>query len=199
MRRIRSILAAVLSLCLLLGGGPALAKAGAAETRDAGAGLLPGLEEAVLQPAQKAARSAYARLLYLIGHSFLESARQGYMDAQGMAGYCLLTGTGTAKDEAAAVAWLLKAAEQGSSYAQYNLGYCYYTGSGVKKDAAQSFAWYLKSAEKGRVQAQAMAGYMYYAGIGTARNYKEAVKWLTAASEQVRAGSTGKNAGGTSF
>jgi hypothetical protein len=62
-------------------------------------------------------------------------------EAQYGLGFLYLNGKGVPKDEALAVAWMLKAAEQGETNAQYNLGSCYINGEGVSRDLNEGYFW----------------------------------------------------------
>ena len=65
------------------------------------------------------------------------------LDAQVEYSIALFNGTGTPKDEAAAVALLLKAARRGSPIAQNRLARVLATGMGAPKDMTEAMKWHL--------------------------------------------------------
>ena len=85
----------------------------------------------------------------------LQTAEQGFAQAQYNLGNMYANGQGVRQDYAQAVQWFGKAAEQGFAYAQFNLGLMYAKGQGVHQDDAQAVQWYRKAAEQGDAKATA--------------------------------------------
>ena len=73
---------------------------------------------------------------------YLESAEQGYAEAQSNLGYCYLNGLGVTQNYTEAVKWFRKSAEQGCVEAQNNLGTCYADGLGVTRNYIEAIKWY---------------------------------------------------------
>lgn len=83
-------------------------------------------------------------------------------------------GEAIAKDEGAAIKWLLKAAEQGDEKAQVLVGQKLLNG----KDATEGIKWLTKAAELGNTEAQMTLGGIYIGGRGVRKNSTEAAKWF---------------------
>ena len=94
------------------------------------------------------------------------------------------SGTGTAKDEAAALEWYLKSAAREHVPAFVSLGTAYAYGFGVKQDWAESIRWYRKAALAGNRIAQHNLGLDYEHGHGVPQDYKIAGQWYALGAEQ---------------
>ena len=103
-----------------------------------------------------------------------KAADAGWAEGEFALGWAYLTGSGVARDEAAAARWYEKAARQGLPDAMYQLGVFYWTGSGVAKDVPAAFQWIRAAAEQGDPVAQYDAARMLYSGWGTLRDPKAA-------------------------
>ncbi len=99
-------------------------------------------------------------------------------------------GEGVERDQAQAVAWLLKAAEKGHLEAEYHLGLIYAQGQGVFRDHAKASFWLSKAAKSGHPGAQYQVGIRLYrssqsvTATGASEARVEALEWLERASAQ---------------
>jgi hypothetical protein len=94
------------------------------------------------------------------------------------------SGTGIAKDEAAALEWYLKSAARDHVPAFVSLGSVYAHGFGVKQDWAESIRWYRKAALAGNRIAQHNLGLDYEHGHGVPQDYVTAGHWYWLGAEQ---------------
>jgi len=94
------------------------------------------------------------------------------------------SGTGTPKDEAAALQWYLKSAAREHIPAYVSLGSAYAHGFGVKQDWAESIGWYRKAALAGNRIAQHNLGLDYEHGHGVPQDYAIAAQWDRLGAEQ---------------
>ena len=116
--------------------------------------------------------------------NFLKSAEMGYAPAQTMAGLMLEHGDGVARDNVAALGWLLKAAEQGMAEAQNEYAYLTYYGyDNVAADPAAAVPWFRKAADQGSTNAQTMLAGANYNGEGVDKNLDEAFRLYKLAAD----------------
>ena len=73
-------------------------------------------------------------------HDWQILAEQGDIRAQYNIGLMFFKGLGTARDNEAAIRWLMQAAAQGDARACYALGYLYQQGNSLHRDAPQAVA-----------------------------------------------------------
>jgi TPR repeat protein len=71
------------------------------------------------------------------------AARAGMTEAEVEYGIALFNGTGTRKDESAALGYFLKAAKKNNPIGQNRLALMYATGRGVKADPVEAGRWHL--------------------------------------------------------
>lgn len=83
---------------------------------------------------------------------------------QTIVGFAHETGTGLARDDAAAVKWYRAAAEQGEPAAQAALGRMLSSGRGVERNEREGLEWYRKAAEQGSRSAEYALGLAYLNG-----------------------------------
>lgn len=106
---------------------------------------------------------------------FAAAAEQGVADALCNQGYCLETGTGTAKDEAKAVECYTKAiAAVPLPQAKYNLALCYINGRGVPKDPQKAMPLLVDAANAGHPDALCELSRCCALGIGVPQDTKQA-------------------------
>lgn len=106
---------------------------------------------------------------------FAASAEQEVADALCNQGYCLETGTGTAKDEARAVECYTKAiAALPLPQAKYNLSLCYLNGRGVAKDVQKAMPLLVDAANAGLADALCELSRCCALGIGVPKDEKQA-------------------------
>ncbi|HTT81919.1 MAG TPA: TetR family transcriptional regulator [Rhizomicrobium sp.] len=94
-----------------------------------------------------------------------------------------LDGSGFAKNDAAAFAWLSRAAARNEPVAQYELGVMYENGRGVRSDPGQAFRWFESAALKGNRRAMHSLATAYAEGWGTEKNLFEAARWYGRGAE----------------
>ena len=82
----------------------------------------------------------------------LQTAEQGFAQAQYNLGNMYANGQGVRQDYAQAVQWFGKAAEQGLAEAQYNLGLMYYHGRGIRQNHNLAKEWFGKACQNGLQQ-----------------------------------------------
>lgn len=111
---------------------------------------------------------------------FLKAAEQGHVGAQVAAATHLLAGRGVARDQAAAVGWLVRAAATQDPVANYVLG-SLRQGRG-EADSADAQKLYRIAATAGHREAQfALATLLAKSGVAAER--KQAADWFTKAHE----------------
>lgn len=117
---------------------------------------------------------------------FKAAAEAGDAHAQCNLGWCLRSGTeGVAKDERAAVEWLLKAAAQGDGLAFNNLGVCYSKGTGVERDERKAVEYYAEAAQRGNAMGQYNMACVYQTGrAGFGKDIVKAADLFSKAAEQ---------------
>jgi hypothetical protein len=115
---------------------------------------------------------------------YLESADQGFANAQFRVGTMYEYGQGVEQNMEKALHWYRKAAEQGNANAQINLGLIYARGQGIKQDYAEAVYWYREAAEQGYANAQTNLGYMYEHGRGVTQDDEQAAQWYRQAADQ---------------
>ena len=111
---------------------------------------------------------------------YLDSAEQGFGEAQAAAGRCCFNGTGTDKNMAEAEKWFLEAIGSDVLSAYSSLGI-------IKEKAGQpdvAFQCYTIAALGGDSTAQYNLGLCYYLGKGTEKNDREAFSWFLKSAEQ---------------
>jgi TPR repeat protein len=94
------------------------------------------------------------------------------------------SGAGTARDPAAAAAWMEKSAAHGYAPAQAELSTMYATGAGVPKDEQRAIELMTASANQGYALAQAKLGVRYSRGWGVEQSHKKAFDLFKASAEQ---------------
>lgn len=122
---------------------------------------------------------------------FEAAARKGHVLAQSFVGLMASDGTGTTKNEPAALDWLekcrpalMKLAEAGDPIAETNLARIISHGLGVDKDEAEAIRWLRKAADRGSVQAMTTLGVMLSSGRGAPKDDAEAARLYRLAAEQ---------------
>jgi uncharacterized protein len=153
----RTVLAAILTLCLTL---PAAA----------------GWIEAV--SAIRAGDYTTAR------EELLPLAEEGNLDAQYLLGVMYKNGDGGEENFVEAVRWLYAAAEQGNAGARYNLGIMYSRGMGVIQDDVEAVRWWRSAAGQGDSRAQNNLGLMYQNGRGVPQDFVHAHMWFNVAASR---------------
>lgn len=111
----------------------------------------------------------------------MESAADGYAQAQAALGNAYYDGNCTERNYAEAVKWWQKAAEQGNADAEYRLGTAYTFGNGVGIDFRKALLWYRKAAAQGDTRAMSAIGDAYGTGNGVEQDGKEALRWYKTA------------------
>ena len=122
---------------------------------------------------------------------FVQAAKGGMVSAMIQLGYMCKSGTGTAKDPAAAYRWYGMARENGNLWGDLGVADCLEHGIGVPADPKQAFDIYHRLARLPDARASnnlrvvgfasQHLGRCYLAGIGCESNRAEAVKHLTRA------------------
>lgn len=98
------------------------------------------------------------------------SAAKGNVVALYDAGFCYLTGSGTAVNKQKAYQYFEKAAEKGDCDAQFQLGNAYFEGTLVPEDNAKAAYWLEKSADHGCSWAYPQLGMCYQCGWGVEKD-----------------------------
>lgn len=88
------------------------------------------------------------------------------------------------RDEAQALAWLIKAGEKGDAAAQVRTGRMYATGQGVAAHKHEAFRWFAMAAAQGDVTGLTHEAMAYRDGTGVAQDRARAVKTLREISEK---------------
>ncbi len=89
------------------------------------------------------------------GFAFMKSAAEkGLAEALNHVGFCLMKGTGVAKNFKEAADLFVIAANKGNADAMCSIGACYFNGEGVPKDKGTAIEWYSKAAAKGHETAK---------------------------------------------
>jgi uncharacterized protein len=109
------------------------------------------------------------------------AAKAGNDDAQFALGYMYFYGISTAKNFAAAVAWLKQAVAQDNRSAEALLGFAYDNGYGVPQDYVMAIRYYKHAAQHGSINAMGLLGEKYYNGQGTAQDWAKAYLLLSMA------------------
>ncbi len=122
---------------------------------------------------------------------FVQAAKGGMVSAMIQLGWMSKSGTGTAKDPAAAFRWYSMAQENGNEWGDLGVADCLEHGVGVPADPKRAFDIYLRLANletavhtnNQRIVgfASRHVGRCYQTGVGCASNRAEAVKYLTRA------------------
>jgi TPR repeat protein len=110
-------------------------------------------------------------------------AEKGDPDAMFEMYVLLSTGTGVAKDEAAALVWCRRAADENQPRACYNMGAFYATGRGVERDEAEAIRWYERASDFGSGAATATLAYMIHRGDGCVADPARAEELFALAEE----------------
>lgn len=113
-----------------------------------------------------------------------KSAARGDAGAQVRLGWMYESGSGVARDYAAAASWYRRAAEEGNGEGENSLGWLYQNGQGVPQDYGQAASWYRKAALQGNSQGEADLGWLYETGNGVAQDFAEAARWYEKAAIQ---------------
>ncbi len=110
-------------------------------------------------------------------------AEAGDPRAELLIGQEYLDGSGAAKNDVAAFAWLSRAAARDQPIAQYELGVMYQTGRGASTDAVQAFRWFEAAALKGNRRAMHSLATAYAEGWGTEKTLFESARWYGRAAQ----------------
>jgi len=110
----------------------------------------------------------------------LESAKQGYTEAETSVGDMYAKGEGIKPDTVQAMYWYQKAAEQGGDpYGQGKLGFIYYYGrTGIPVDYKKALFWFTKSASQNNVVGLRGLASAYEYGKGVKQDRKKALQLL---------------------
>ena len=122
---------------------------------------------------------------------FVQAAKGGMVSAMIQLGWMSKSGTGTAKDPAAAFRWYSMAQENGNEWGDLGVADCLEHGIGVPADPKRAFGIYLRLADLETCVntnnlrivgfASRHVGRCYQTGVGCTSNRAEAVKYLTRA------------------
>lgn len=110
-------------------------------------------------------------------------AEAGDPKAELLIGAEYLDGSGVARNDAVAFAWLSHAAAGNQPMAQYELGVMYENGRGVAADRTQAYRWFESAALKGNRRAMHGLATAYAEGWGTEKNLSEAARWYGRAAQ----------------
>lgn len=88
------------------------------------------------------------------------------------------------RDEAQALAWLIRAGEKGDAAAQVRVGRMYATGQGVVAHKQEAFRWFAMAAAQGDVAGLTYEAKAYLDGLGVGEDRSRAIKTLLAISEK---------------
>lgn len=114
---------------------------------------------------------------------FEQAAQAGNMKARGVLGYMQLTGSGGAKDEAAALSNLKAASDAGIASAMVNLGSIHEKGLGVPISIPSALSLYQKAASAGSVEGRKRAiDILYFGRDGVKPDYQKALPLILAAA-----------------
>lgn len=114
---------------------------------------------------------------------FEQAAADGNLKAKGVLGYMQLTGTGGAKDEAAALANLQAASDAGIASAMVNLGSIHEKGLGVSVSIPFALACYEKASAAGSADGRRRAiDILYFGRDGYAPDFAKARPLIEAAA-----------------
>lgn len=114
---------------------------------------------------------------------FEQAAQAGNMKARGVLGYMQLTGSGGAKDEAAALANLKAASDAGIASAMVNLASMHEKGLGVPVSLPLALSFYQKAATAGSVEGRKRAIDILYFGRDDVKpDYEKALPLIQAAA-----------------
>jgi TPR repeat protein len=116
--------------------------------------------------------------------AFERAARAGSPTSQYLYALCLQTGTGVARDAAAAIPWLQKASEQGLPMARLRLGQAWYFGDGVPKDYGRALALLEQAAEASEPGAFNTLGLYYSDGVAISPDFACAAQYFRRGAEQ---------------
>lgn len=116
-------------------------------------------------------------------HFILQSANQGYSEAQDLLGSLYFKGNLIPQDHSVAHDWWLKAAKKQNPNAQNSLGYMYLTGNSVAKNEKEALFWFNLAAEQGHTIAQLNLGNMYLQGRVVEQDLTKACEWNEKAAE----------------
>ena len=115
---------------------------------------------------------------------FCAAAEKGDTLAMTQAGLMILSGDGTARDDAAAIYYLTKASDQGNRMATAALAECHLNGLGVTKDEKRGMELLRQAADKGDSRAQTTLGDRLHKGIGVPVDDEEAFRLFSLAAER---------------
>lgn len=87
---------------------------------------------------------------------YRRAAAAGLAEAQFNLAHCLVTGNGTARNDAEALTWMLRAAEQGLASAQFLAGVMLVEGIGTAPDRERALPWLRRAADNGNTDAAAL-------------------------------------------
>ncbi len=87
---------------------------------------------------------------------YRRAAAAGLAEAQFNLAHCLVTGNGTARNDAEALTWMLRAAEQGLASAQFLAGVMLVEGIGSAPDRERALPWLQRAAANGNTDAAAL-------------------------------------------
>jgi TPR repeat protein len=115
----------------------------------------------------------------------IESAEQGYKEAQFYLARMYMKGNGVYQNTAEALKWYKKAAEKGHEDALDILARMYLKGNAVPQDTTEAIKLYKKEAEqqKGGPDPMYIIAKIYYEGEGIPKNYTKAIRFYIKAAK----------------
>lgn len=124
--------------------------------------------------------------LRIAAHYFHLAAKNGNASAAYKLGEAYESGSGVAKDPAAALRWYRQAADKGDRYAELRVGWFYHKGIVVPADAVAAAQWYRKSAQKDNVWAYHMLAFMLMDGEGLPKDLALAQRYFEISLPQTK-------------
>ena len=114
----------------------------------------------------------------------IESANEGFADAQYQLASFLIKGEEVKQDYPNAALYLKKAIAQNHPVAMYDLAFLYQNGYGCVRDYNKAFELYKKSADLGFVDAIHQVGAYYWEGLGVDKDEIKAIEWFKKACDK---------------
>lgn len=114
----------------------------------------------------------------------IESANEGYADAQYQLANLLIKGEEVEQDYHNAIKYLEKAVSQNHPQAMYDLAFLYQNGYGCSTDYKKAFELYKKSAELGFVDSIHQVAAYYWEGLGVVKDETKAIEWFKKACDK---------------
>jgi TPR repeat protein len=116
--------------------------------------------------------------------AFLEGAKAGDAQAQGMLGYCYAYGQVVGRDDMKAAAWFMRGARGGNAPAMVGLGVRQKRGLGVAKNEKSAVEWFFKAAERDNPEAMFQLGICRMKGQGVEKDVKVGAGYFRTAHER---------------